>query len=237
MRAYNGPARVSGSAGTGKTIVALHRAVHLARRNPETRVLLTTFSAPLANALRLKLRQLISTQPQLGERMEVHAINSIATRLYELNVGKALIASPEMLRQVIEDVRKAVPESKFSTQFLLTEWAQVVDAWQLEHWEAYRDVARLGRRTRLKEPQRAILWSIFEQVRAALQTKGEITLSGMFNRLASFFAGHASSPFDFVVVDESQDISIAQLRFLAALKTGRSDGLFFAGDLGQRIFQ
>ena len=34
-RDYNGPARVSGSAGTGKTIVALHRAVFLARTNPE----------------------------------------------------------------------------------------------------------------------------------------------------------------------------------------------------------
>ena len=62
-RAYNGPARVSGSAGTGKTIVALHRAVHLARTNPEARVLLTTFSETLANALRSKLRILISSQP------------------------------------------------------------------------------------------------------------------------------------------------------------------------------
>ena len=55
-RTYNGPARVSGSAGTGKTIVALHRAVHLARTNPDARVLLTTFSETLANALRSKLR-------------------------------------------------------------------------------------------------------------------------------------------------------------------------------------
>ena len=57
-RDYSGPARVSGSAGTGKTIVALHRAVHLARANPETRLLLTTFSETLANALRSKLRLL-----------------------------------------------------------------------------------------------------------------------------------------------------------------------------------
>ena len=73
-RDYNGPARVSGSAGTGKTIVALHRAVFLARNNPDARVLLTTFSEPLAKALRTKLRRLIHNEPRLGERLEVYAI-------------------------------------------------------------------------------------------------------------------------------------------------------------------
>ena len=63
-RDYSGPARVSGSAGTGKTIVALHRAVHLARVNPDARVLVTTFSEMLAHALRRKLRILISAQPR-----------------------------------------------------------------------------------------------------------------------------------------------------------------------------
>lgn len=66
QRVLNGPARVSGSAGTAKTIVALHRAVHLARANRDSRVLLTTFSEPLANALRSKLWLLISNEPRLG---------------------------------------------------------------------------------------------------------------------------------------------------------------------------
>jgi superfamily I DNA/RNA helicase len=98
-------------------------------------------------------------------------------------------------------------------------------------------VLRLGRKTRLKEPQRLILWSIFERVRALLKSRGLITNSGLFNMLAGLYAGGTSSPFDFVVVDEAQDISIAQLRFLAALGGGRANSLFFAGDLGQRIFQ
>jgi superfamily I DNA/RNA helicase len=95
----------------------------------------------------------------------------------------------------------------------------------------------LGRKTRLKEPQRLILWSIFEQVRAALKSQGLITNSGLFNVLASRYNSAIPSSFDFTVVDEAQDISIAQLRFLAALGAGRANGLFFAGDLGQRIFQ
>src|SRR3979490_2965815 len=85
---YSGPARVAGSAGTGKTIVALHRAVFLTRANPNARVLLTTFSDTLANALRTKLRRLISSEPRLGERLEVHSMNAIGRRLYEVNLSR-----------------------------------------------------------------------------------------------------------------------------------------------------
>jgi hypothetical protein len=75
-RDYSGPARVAGSAGTGKTIVALHRAVYLARQNSHARVLLTTFSEGLANALRSRLRVLIGNEPRVAERIEVHAMNT-----------------------------------------------------------------------------------------------------------------------------------------------------------------
>ena len=234
-RDYSGPARTSGSAGTGKTIVALHRAVYLARKYPNSRLLLATFSEPLANALRNKLRLLISHEPQLGERLEVHAMSALGKRLYEINVGKLRIASGDVIRQLLE-VAKEGTESKFSVRFLETEWEQIVDAWQLESWESYRDVPRLGRRTRLKEPQRQVLWSIFEQVRKDLKAKGLITESELFNRLTEHFA-HSTRPYNFVVVDECQDVGIAELRFLAAIGAGEKNALFFAGDLGQRIFQ
>jgi len=236
-REYNGPARVSGSAGTGKTIVAIHRVVHLARNNPDSRLLLTTFSDPLSNALRTKLHYLIGNQPRLGERIEIHAMNAIGHRLYETNIGKPKFACLEKIRELLERAVQETSRSRFSIQFLMTEWEQVVDAWQLETWEAYRDVARLGRKTRLKEPQRAIVWSIFEKVRASLKAQDLITHSEMFTKLASFYTGNVSLPFDFLVVDEAQDVSIAQLRFLAALGGDRGNGLFLAGDLGQRIFQ
>jgi hypothetical protein len=236
-RSYNGPARVSGSAGTGKTIVALHRAVFLARTNPDSRVLLTTFSETLSNALRAKLRRLIGNEPRLGERLEVHAINDIARRLYELKFGKPPIVTEATMRQFLQEASAAVEGHKFSLRFLVTEWEQVVDAWQLESWEAYRDVARLGRKTRLAEKQRVVLWSIFEQVRSALKAGSLVTYADLFSRMAVQLATVASKPFDFCVVDEAQDLSAPQVRFLAALGTGRPNRLFFAGDLGQRIFQ
>lgn len=236
-RDYGGPARVSGSAGTGKTIVALHRAVFLARSHPDARVLLTTFSDPLANALRGQLRRLISSEPRLGERLEVHSMNAIGRRLYERNVGRLQIATDDVIRELLAEAAAAVPASKFSLHFLMTEWNQVVDAWQLDSWESYRDVARLGRKTRLNEPQRAILWSIFDRVRSGLAKRGLTTYSEVFSRLAARLQQIKSPPFDFAIVDEAQDISVAQLRFLSALGGERPNGLFFSGDLGQRIFQ
>jgi superfamily I DNA/RNA helicase/mRNA-degrading endonuclease RelE of RelBE toxin-antitoxin system len=236
-RDYHGPARVSGSAGTGKTVVALHRAVHLARKHPDARVLLTTFSDTLAHALQTKLRRLIAGEPRLGERIDVHSLPALGLRLHHAHCGPAKLVSRDELREIIRAASAAVGGHKFSLQFLLTEWEQIVDAWQLGTWEAYRDVARLGRKTRLPEPQRRVLWMIFEQVRSELERRNETTQAAVFASLASALAGSRQRPFDFAVVDEAQDISVSQLRFLAALGGDRPNALFFAGDLGQRIFQ
>ncbi len=236
-RDYMGPARVSGSAGTGKTIVALHRAAHLARTHPDARVLLTTFSDTLANALHTKLKRLLGSEPRLAERIDVHSLNAIGLRLYKAHVGQATIASREVLRELIKEAASAVGGHKFGLHFLLTEWEQVVDAWRLENWEAYRDVVRLGRKTRLPEAQRTVLWSIFERVRAGLQARKLITHAELFNSLAAAISKNKNLVFDFAVVDEAQDISVTHLRFCAALGGGRPNALFFAGDLGQRIFQ
>ena len=235
-RSFNGPARVSGSAGTGKTVVALHRAVYLARSNPDARVLLTTFSDTLAHALKAKLVSLISNEPHLGERLEVHSMQAIGLRLYELNFDRPNIVSAEIIEQLLADAVCKAEVERFSRRFLLSEWLDVVDAWQLGTWQEYRDVLRLGRKTRLPEKQRAALWAVFDRVQAGLKNRNLITYSQLFSQLASQFAGRPS-PFEFVVVDEAQDVSVAQLRFLAALGAGHPNSLFFAGDLGQRIFQ
>src|ERR1022692_2541767 len=183
-RDYSGPARVAGSAGTGKTIVALHRAVFLTRANPDARVLLTTFSDTLASALRVRLRRLISNEPRLAERLEVQAIDEIGERLFAANRGSGKLVSDEEVRSAISKASGDVPGHKSPLPFLLSEWVEVADAWQLDTWEGYRDVARLGRRTRLPEKQRAILWSIFDRVRQHLDAGGLITQTGLFTKLA-----------------------------------------------------
>lgn len=236
-RDYAGPARVSGSAGTGKTIVALHRAAHLARSNPDARVLLTTFSVSLANALRAKLRRLISAEPRLGERMDVLAMDAAGIHLHETQIGAVRLLEREDLRDRLSKAAAQIPGLRFGLPFLLNEWEQVADAWQLSSWDEYRDVKRLGRKTRLSDAQRQTLWQVFDTVRSGIAADGLTSMAGVFTRLAALFATRPQPPFEHVVVDEAQDISIAQLRFLAAIGKNRPNALFFAGDLGQRIFQ
>ncbi|HMA70194.1 MAG TPA: 3'-5' exonuclease [Xanthobacteraceae bacterium] len=236
-RSYTGPARVSGSAGTGKTIVALHRAAHLARANPDTRVLLTTFSDTLASALLTRLRRLLSNEPRLAERIDVCSLKAIGLRLYKAHIGPPAIADREVVRGLIREAAGEVGGHKFSQRFLLTEWDHVADAWQLTTWEEYREAPRLGRKTRLPEAQRKVLWSMLERVRAGLQSRGQITYAGLFTSLAGVLSKSKKIVFDFAVVDEAQDLGVADMRFLAALGGNRPNALFFAGDLGQRIFQ
>lgn len=236
-RDYSGPARVSGSAGTGKTIVALHRAAYLARANPDARVLLATFSNTLANALHGKLRRLISNEPRLGERLEVSAMDALGERLYEAHFGRLRLASADDVQSLLASAAKILADQRFSPSFLLSEWQDVVDAWQLDSWKGYRDIRRLGRRTRLSETQRTQLWPVFERVRAQLNASGLVTRAGMYGQLVEALAKRKHPPFEFAVIDEAQDISVAQLRFLAAFGAQSPNALFFAGDLGQRIFQ
>lgn len=234
---YNGPARVSGSAGTGKTIVALHRAVYLARAHADARILLTTFSDTLASALQTKLKRLLGNEPRLAERIDVCSIDAIGLRLYKANLGKTQIVDPKALVDLIQQASESVEGHRFSQHFLRTEWEQVVDAWQLEKWEDYRDVVRLGRKTKLPESQRKVLWSIFERVRNGLRSNKWMTLPELFSQLAAVLSKSGKMTYDYALVDEAQDLGVAHLRFLAAIGGNRPNALFFAGDLGQRIFQ
>ena len=236
-RDFSGPARVSGSAGTGKTIVALYRAVYLARANPMAKVLLTTFSNALANALKGKLDHLIGNEPVIAARIVVKSITSVGHDLYAQAHGQPNIASEALIRSLLAQSAAGGDGSKFSPQFLFGEWTDVVDAWQLTSWDAYAQVSRLGRKTRIGGKQREALWAIFDRVRAGLAERASVTWSGVFGRLADDLAGGAERPFDFAVIDEAQDIGIAEARFFSALGAARPNALFFAGDLGQRIFQ
>ena len=235
---YSGQFRVCGAAGTGKTVVAMHRAVFLARAHPDARVLLTTFSNTLAGFLRSQLRRLIRNEPRLAERVETVAIDSVGEKLFQARIGSPNIATRELVRELLRDAaRQTQSPHRFSLRFLLGEWENVVDAWQVDSWDAYRTVKRLGRKTRLPLEQRTVLWAIFERVKADLRDRNLVTKADMFSVLAEKLETRGNPPFDFAVVDEAQDIGVAQLRFLAALGGGRPNSLFFVGDQGQRIFR
>lgn len=101
---------------------------------------------------------------------------------------------------------------------------------------AYSSVPRIGRRGRLGSKQRDALWPVFEGVRRLLGARGLMTASQLYAAVGATVSAREGKPFTHVIVDEAQDLGVGELRMLGALATG-PDALFFAGDLGQRIFQ
>jgi superfamily I DNA/RNA helicase/mRNA-degrading endonuclease RelE of RelBE toxin-antitoxin system len=237
-RSYGGPARIVGSAGTGKTVVALHRVARLLETKPDAKVLLTTFSEPLSKALRKKLRILVGDRPALLERVQIGSFERVAAELYELATNRAFhLAKAQVITAQLGEAAKNAGVTEVTQQFLRSEWTNVVDAWQLESAVAYGEVPRLGRKSRLGARQRERLWPVFDSVRKYLAARALLTEAGLFAATAAIYAQRDNKPFTHIVVDEAQDLGVPELRFLASIAPKEPDALFFAGDLGQRIFR
>jgi superfamily I DNA/RNA helicase len=236
---FDGPVRVTGAAGTGKTIVALHRAARLADKSPDARILLTTFSDPLAVALERRLEILVGESAAVIPRIRVASFLGIARELYELNHARQpAIAGADLVRSLLTKAAAAASgEPPISERFLHSEWANAVDAWQVTSAEAYAAVPRLGRKSRMGNKQRDRLWPIFDAVQRQIAQRGLLTEAGVFRAVAGHYQGKDAKPFDSIVVDEAQDLGVPELRYLAAIASAAPDALFFTGDLGQRIFQ
>ncbi|WP_420738251.1 UvrD-helicase domain-containing protein [Bradyrhizobium japonicum] len=237
-RSFSGPARVAGSAGTGKTIVAIHRAVRLARENPNAKVLLATFSEPLAAELAKKVLVLAPETGGIVPRITTSSFQGIAEQMFQLEHGvRPRIGSDAGLRECLRAAAASAGLKGFSERFLLSEWTNVIDAWGLRSLDAYSTVQRMGRKSRLGPNQRARLWPVFQAVRDALAAERYTTWADVFTSLADALATPDRKPFDHLVIDEAQDLAPAELRFFAALAPAKPDGLFLSGDVGQRIFQ
>jgi hypothetical protein len=237
-RSFSGPARIAGSAGTGKTVVALHRAARLAQSGQSARVLLTTFSQPLANALEHKMLILLGGQSEIVPRITVTPFRGVAEELYQLAFGhRPAVASEELVRSVLTKASGDQGVTEFTARFLYSEWTSVVDAWRLESEAAYAEVPRLGRKNRLSAKQRARLWPVFAAAREAIDKRGICTWAQVFGDVARHYGAQDGKPFTHIVVDEAQDLGVPELQMFAAIAPSGPDALFFAGDLGQRIFQ
>ena len=235
---FSGPTRVSGSAGTGKTVVALHRAAAVFKKDRQAKILLTTFSSPLANALEHKLRVLTGNGGPDGSNVTILPFEGVAYDLYTLAFGHTpRAASKEQVRAALETAAKELVIAGFTIRFFVSEWNNVVDAWQIDSLNAYRDVPRLGRKNRLGSKQRERVWPIFLRARELLEAQGLDSWSGIFGKVTAHYGERDHKPFTHIIVDEAQDLGVPELRMLAAIADRNADALFLAGDLGQRIFQ
>ena len=234
-RQFDGPARVSGSAGTGKTVVALHRAAAILQKDRQAKVLLTTFSLPLANALKHKLSVLTGNG---NTNVTILSFEEVAIELYTLAFGRTpRIANEAHVKRALETAANELENTKFTIQFLVSEWRNVIDAWQVDNLETYQNVLRIGRRSRVSSGQRERVWPVFARTRELLTGQGLHTWPEIFGEVTSYFAAQEHKPFTHIIVDEAQDLGVPELSLFATMKADNPDALFFSGDIGQRIFQ
>ncbi|GIJ52209.1 DNA helicase [Virgisporangium aliadipatigenens] len=240
---YSGPALVTGSAGTGKTVTGLHRAVFLAGRLPDdgSKVLLTTFTRALADALAAQLFRLTG-DPALRRRIEVISIDRLAYEIVARH-RKVNVATDEVLAPLWQEAAtsgstaedRAGRPSRFGSVFLRREWEQVVLAQQLTSVEAYREASRGGRGTGLRAEYRDQVWHAITSVTDQLTKRGLSTHTQLADEAADII--RRSSPrYRHVVVDEGQDLHPAQWRLLRALVPAGPNDMFLLADPYQRIY-
>lgn len=186
-------------------------------------------------------KKLLVLAPETGgivPRITTTSFRGIAEQMFQLEHGaRPRIASDAVLRERLRDAANAAGLKGFSERFLLSEWANVIDAWGIDSLDAYATVQRMGRKSRLGPNQRERLWPVFASVRASLAAERYTTWAEVFTGLARALAARASKPFDHIMLDEAQDLAPAELRFFAALAPASADAIFLSGDVGQRIFQ
>ena len=231
---YNGPALVTGSAGTGKTVTGLHRAVFLAERLPDgQKVLLTTFTRALADALARQLYRL-TDDAGVRARIDVISVDRLAYEIVSRSGKKIKIAESEVTDPLWEAAAVAAPVT-VSAAFLKREWEQVVLAQQLTTADAYRDAPRRGRGEGLRAAKRDQVWAAITGVERELVKRRLRTHIQLADEAAAA-ARTLPAPYRHVIVDEGQDLHPAQWRLLRALVAPGVNDMFLLADPFQRIY-
>lgn len=238
---WNGPARLTGGPGTGKTVVAMHRARALAERMATTersgqRILFTTFTRTLAEDVQRNLELLGGKE--LLDKVDVLNVDRLAMRL--VNARRAtrvrIINEPE-LQDRCNDVLDSLQLSlSVDGRFLAEEWSSVILAGQISSRDDYLKTSRRGRGRRLDRLQRADIWRAVEELTRRLDKENLRTFPQLAAEAADLLGGETRQPYDHVVVDEAQDLHAAHWRMVRALIPEGPDDIFLVGDAHQRIY-
>jgi len=238
---FNGPAKITGGAGTGKTVVAIHRARFLAQRLLEagdttSRILVATYTNSLADNLDRTLRSFCN--PEQYRRLQVSTVDAFARQTLAAAKIKLRPAQADAVREIADQAAAmaALDEIDKDGRFLLTEWEQVILGRRLTTLAEYGTSPRPGRGLQLTRPARKLVWEAVEHVLSELQRRRQATYLQLADQAADLLSARSARPFAHVVVDEAQDLHPAQWRLLRAAVTPGENDLFIAGDAHQRIY-
>ena len=263
-RRANGPLRVSGGAGTGKTVIAVHRAVELAKRDKagglEPRILLTTYTRNLADDLRRQIAQLEPRLPFTEKLSEpgvmVSGLDRVARMILQQAgarispIAQEVIGQPRgrvltyprenVWQEVLTLMGDELPEGLRSADFLESEYELIVLPQRATTLKQYLRVRRPGRGVALDRSKRAAVWKAMERYRDRSADLGVTSFDEQLALAAAWLDQEAGDgkprPFRHVLVDEAQDLTPAHLQLLRALVEPGPDDLFLAEDSHQRIY-
>jgi superfamily I DNA/RNA helicase len=243
-RHWNGPVRVLGGAGTGKTVVAMHRAKWLADNvlTDGERILFTTFTSNLATDIDENLRKICS-QKQM-EHIEVRNLDAWVTRYLKGRNYKLRIVYPGGKGKEYDtcwDRAKAVTPAQLGLpdSFFVEEWERVVLPQAIRTQKDYLFASRTGRGVALTRKQRAEIWPVFEEMRIQLGQKQLTTIEDAVHDAITELEKdvQVSGRYRTIVVDEGQDFGPEMLQLLRRMVKSQEDDLFIVGDGHQRIYR
>jgi len=237
-RGFNGPSRIRGAAGTGKTVVGLHRAAYLARTRPGT-VLVTTFVGTLPSVLRSLLTRMA---PDVADRVEFRSVHSFALRLLSER-GVRVDLNPAQATQAFEVAWRAVGQhgplgySRLDRRYWEEEIHSVLKGRGITAFEQYADLARPGRRYPLPLEMRRAVWALHEAYDGELRRRHVQHFNDVILLAeAELRRRPLTDSYSAVLVDEAQDLTCAMVRMLHALVGDAPDGLTLIGDGQQSIY-
>jgi hypothetical protein len=230
---YGGPARITGGPGTGKTVVALHRAHHLATKGAGP-VLVTTFTSTLSASLEAGLR-LLADSPEVLDRVQVRHVDQLSYQVFADRHGRPAILRDNEEKAIWRQIVKRL-DLPFTETFLAEEWRHVVLAQQVGSAAEYLAAKRSGRGRRLGTRQKAQLWQAVWEFQEELRKRGVWTYETMCVEATRLLNERPEKPYRHVIVDEAQDLHPVQWRLLRAAVEEGPDDMFIAGDTHQRIY-
>lgn len=237
---FSGPVKVIGGAGTGKTVVAIHRAKHLAEHihNPNDRVLLTTFTVNLASEIDHSLRKIC--QPSALSKIDVINVDKLVVAFFNKTFPAYQVAYGDEINVIWQQaIELNQYVGQLSIEFFKDEWSRIAVPQKVKSLQEYLRADRTGRGTRLSRPEKAIVWSIFVTYFRLVEEKHTVDIDLAIIMLTeSLNHGQIAPQYASIVVDEAQDFNKQTLVFLRAL-CGPEHGndLFIVGDAHQRIYR
>ncbi|WP_165784407.1 AAA family ATPase [Zhengella mangrovi] len=234
---FDGAALLTGPAGSGKSLVLLHRALHFLENDPRARVALATVSAVHARRLETAFAALAGGRPGFASRMTIGSWQELAEELHGYVGGRVpVMAPPDLVR---DTAASALFDGGhvFDLDRMMAEWDQVIEAWRVRGEADYLCAPHPDGVAPLDISDRAALWPFIERIRSVLDGRMQMSPGDLFARMADYYADKADKPFDHVLIDESQDLSFIEARFAAAISPDGTDGLMLAGEESMRTMR